>query len=92
MVKNFQHQESQKLITVQYKHRKDAVEVEQGNKITYKISAYNEGEINGIVTEIIEYLPDGLEFKISDNPEFIEYNSAGYAGTNISRKKICISI
>ena len=75
-----------------YKHRKDAVEVEQGNKITYKISAYNEGEINGIVTEIIEYLPDGLEFKISDNPEFIEYNSAGYAGTNISRKKICISI
>ena len=72
--------------TADYNHRKDPVEVESGNKVTYKISVYNEGDIEGIVTEIIDYLPEGLEFDPSDNPEFIEYKTS-YTGTELDGKK-----
>jgi len=48
--------------TAEYKHRKDPIEVKNGDKVTYTISVYNEGEVDGIVTSIIDYLPEGLEF------------------------------
>ena len=72
--------------TADYKHRKDPVEVKTGDKVTYTISVYNEGDIEGIVTEIIDYLPEGLEFDPSDNPELIEYKTS-YTETELAGKK-----
>ena len=53
--------------TAEYKHRKDPVVVEPGNDVVYNISVYNEGEIDGIVTEIVDYLPVGLSYDSSKN-------------------------
>ena len=72
--------------TADYKHRKDPVEVKTGDKVTYTISVYNEGDIEGIVTEIIDYLPEGLEFDPNDNPELIEYKTS-YTETELAGKK-----
>lgn len=48
--------------TAEYKHRKDPVPVETGDLVNYTITIYNEGEIAGRATKIVDYLPDGLEF------------------------------
>ncbi len=52
----------QKTTTATYTHPKNALLVETGDKVVYTIRVYNEGEIDGIATEITDYLPDGLEF------------------------------
>ena len=62
--------------TAEYKHRKDPVEVEPGDIVTYTFGVYNEGDIKGIVTEIIDYLPAGIEFDIDSNTNFIEYKES----------------
>ena len=46
--------------TAIYKHAKNPIEVEAGDKIVYQISVYNEGTIDAIVREITDYLPEGL--------------------------------
>ena len=48
--------------TIDYQHTKKALEVEEGDIITYTIRVYNEGDIAGRVGEITDYLPEGLEF------------------------------
>lgn len=62
--------------TAEYKHRKDPVEVEPGDIVTYTFSVYNEGDIKGKVTEIIDYLPEGIEFDPNSNSNFIEYKES----------------
>lgn len=52
--------------TAEYKHRKDAVEVKVGDTVTYRIAVYNEGNVVAQPTEIVDYLPTGLEF-VTDN-------------------------
>ncbi len=52
--------------TAEYKHKKDAVEVQVGDTVTYRIVVYNEGNVEAKVAEIVDYLPEGLEF-IEDN-------------------------
>jgi len=52
--------------TAEYKHKKAAVEVKKGDLVTYRIAVYNEGNLEGKATEIVDYLPEGLEF-VSDN-------------------------
>ena len=42
-------------------HRKDALTVETGDIVTYTIRVYNEGEVDGYVDQITDYLPAGLE-------------------------------
>ena len=42
-------------------HRKDALTVETGDIVTYTIRVYNEGEVDGYVDQIKDYLPAGLE-------------------------------
>ena len=59
--------------TADYNHRKDPVEVETGNIVTYRFSVYNEGDIDGYVYSIVDYLPEGLTFDIESNTNFIEY-------------------
>ena len=59
--------------TAEYKHRKDPVEVETGSIVTYRFTVYNEGDIDGYVYSIVDYLPEGLEFDVESNPNFIEF-------------------
>ena len=48
--------------TANYSHPKTPVEVKKGDRVTYIIRVYNEGDTDGYVKEITDYLPDGLEF------------------------------
>ena len=48
--------------TATYNHRKDPVEVETGDIVTYTFRVYNEGAIDGYVNSITDYLPEGVEF------------------------------
>lgn len=45
-----------------YNHSKKPLLVEKGDNIVYMIRIYNEGDVDGYVSEIKEYLPQGLEF------------------------------
>ena len=49
--------------TATYNHRKDPVVVEKGDVITYSITIYNEGEMNGHAKTIVDKLPNGLALK-----------------------------
>lgn len=41
---------------------KSVVNVTKDSLVTYKITVYNEGSIDGYAKEITDYLPQGLEF------------------------------
>ena len=62
--------------TAEYAHRKDPVEVNTGDIVTYSITVYNEGEAAGRATKIDDQLPTGLKFieVISGNYELESYN------------------
>ena len=47
--------------TAIYKHAKDPIVVKAGDKIIYEIRVYNEGDLPGKATSIIDALPIGLE-------------------------------
>ena len=69
--------------TADYKHRKDAVVVEAGDTVKYRLATYNEGEIDGYVYSIKDYLPQYLEFVPTDDfvKEGETSNTAKYAYT-----------
>ena len=46
--------------TALYNHRKDPVEVKDGDIVTYTLAIYNEGSKDGFATKIIDQLPTGL--------------------------------
>lgn len=48
--------------TAIYNHPKTPVEVKKGDIVTYIIRVYNEGTLSGYANEIIENVPEGLEF------------------------------
>ena len=52
--------------TATYVHPKNVLTLQRGDKITYKIRIYNEGEIAGTATEVTDYLPEGLIFVAND--------------------------
>ena len=52
--------------TAIYKHQKAPVGVEVDDEVIYTIRVYNEGEIDGYVTEITDHLPPQLEFIVDD--------------------------
>ena len=68
-----------KTTTAVYNHDKRAVAVKPGDVVTYTIRVYNEGEIDGYVGEITDYLPPELEFinDVENYPEETDFN-AGY--------------
>ena len=47
--------------TAIYNHRKDPIVVEKGDIVTYEISIYNEGDMGGYASEIVDKLPKGLK-------------------------------
>ena len=78
--------------TAAYKHKKDPVEVKTGSVVTYKITIYNEGEVAGRATKIVDQLPTGLKFLKVINGNFKEdpsstYNEAGTNTLNLIRKE-----
>ena len=54
--------------TAEYNHRKDPVRVTTGTIVTYNITVYNEGRIDGYVNEIKDQLPEGLRY-VSMTPD-----------------------
>ena len=56
--------------TATYKHRKDPVEVKENDVVTYSITIYNEGDIDGYASKIVDQLPTGLIVS-PENPETI---------------------
>ena len=48
--------------TADYIHPKDVLTVKHGDIITYRIRVYNEGELDGYVKEVTDYIPAGLGF------------------------------
>ncbi len=60
----------EKTQTAKYKHKKDPVEVNIGDIVTYNITVYNEGSKAGRATKIVDQLPTGLKFK--------KINTAGF--------------
>ena len=62
--------------TAEYKHKKNPIVVEPGNIVTYTIRIYNEGELAGRATKIVDQLPTGLKFLsvVSGNYELDEYD------------------
>ncbi len=57
------------------------------NKVTvkfkYKIKVTNEGQIEGYVKEIKDYIPEGLKFVAEDNPDWKEVKSGVVATTKL---------
>lgn len=52
--------------TAAYRHNKAPILVEIGDIVTYTIRVYNEGDIDGYVREITDYLPAQLEYLPDD--------------------------
>ena len=48
--------------TAEYNHPKNPIKVAVGDIITYTIRVYNEGQIDGYVTEITDHLPANLRY------------------------------
>lgn len=63
--------------TATYKHKKDPVTIATGDKVTYKMTIYNEGEKAGRATKVVDQLPTGLEFAniVSGNFELGSYDT-----------------
>lgn len=56
--------------TATYKHRKAPVEVKENDVVTYSITIYNEGDIDGYASKIVDQLPTGLIVS-PENPETV---------------------
>ena len=79
--------------TADYKHKKYPVEVKTGDIVTYRFTVYNEGDTEGYVYSITDYLPKGLEFDAESNPEFIEAKAPGeYTAEELEGKKYTYEI
>ena len=79
--------------TADYKHKKDPVEVKNGDIVTYRFTVYNEGDLKGYVYSITDYLPKELEFDAESNPKFIEAKTSGkYTAEELEEKEYIYSI
>ena len=64
--------------TATYKHRKDPVVIENGDIVTFRITIYNEGEIDGYASKIVDQLPTGLQSELSLNGTVTSHNGNVY--------------
>lgn len=73
--------------TATYKHKKDPVTIATGDKVTYKMTIYNEGEKAGRATKVVDQLPTGLEFTniVSGNFELGSYDTTTNALTLVRK-------
>ena len=75
--------------TATYNHRKKPVEVKEKDVITYSITIYNEGDIDGYASQIIDQLPTGL-IASNSNPAIIK--SIGKDGKEKNQYKITLGV
>lgn len=86
-INNFVHGNSKdgvKSTSILKNQIKDGLEVRTGDVITISIRVYNEGGVNGKVTEITDYLQDGLELNQNSNIN----NSNGWQVDYANKKKV----
>lgn len=50
------------ITTADYKHVKNHVRSFVGQEVIYTLRVYNEGEVDGYAEEVVDHLPEGLEF------------------------------
>ena len=62
---------------IKYKHTKEPVRVENNDIVIYTIRVYNEGRVAGYAKEVMDDIPEGLEF-LPDNPINKEYGWVMY--------------
>lgn len=53
--------------TAVYEHDKTPVNVKAKDLVRYKLAVYNEGEVDTYVSEIIDNIPEGLEYVVQNN-------------------------
>ena len=53
--------------TAIYEHDKTPLKVKAKDLVKYKISVYNEGDVDAYASEIVDNIPEGLEFVIENN-------------------------
>lgn len=53
--------------TAIYEHDKTPVKVKMGDLVRYTLSVYNEGDVAGYAEEVIDNIPEGLEFVLENN-------------------------
>ena len=56
-------------LTAQYNHSKKPVQVSVGDKVTYTLRVYNEGNVDAYITEVTDYLSKYLKY--IENEEWI---------------------
>lgn len=64
-----------------YTMSKDPVQVKVGDTIVYTIRVYNEGEVDAIAKEIVDNVPDGLEFveyEVDENGNYVSGSEINY--------------
>jgi|GEM_PF-3837543 len=62
--------------------------VKRGDKVTFTIKVFNQGDIDGYVEEITDYVPDGLEFEKSDNPQWTYNQITRKAKTDVLKNTL----
>ena len=73
--------------TATYRHKKDPVIISTGDKVTYELTIYNEGEKAGRASTIVDQLPTGLRFVQVLNGNFERYSYNETTNTlTLSRK------
>ena len=70
--------------TATYKHRKDPVVVSEGSIVTYQIHIYNEGDVDGYATHIVDQLPKGLQSTLSQGTEITSLTNKNKYTVNYS--------
>ena len=73
--------------TAKYVHPKNTLTLKRGDIITYTIRVYNEGGLDGYVTEVKDYLPEGLELVEGENEEWTQ-NENILTTTSLADKKL----
>ncbi len=66
---------------IKYEHTKDPVRVENNDTVIYTIRIYNEGRVDGFAKEVMDDIPEGLEF-LPENETNIEYRWVMYKETD----------
>ena len=77
--------------TATYNHRKDPIVVSTGDKVTYRIYIYNEGDIDGYASKIVDVLANGLKAS-NDMGATITSNKGNKYNVSTSGNKITLEL
>ena len=78
--------------TATYKHRKDPVVVKTGYEVTYEIKIYNEGDIDGYASKVVDQLPSGLKSILGKDKEITTTKGNTYVVDSYDNNKLVLKI